>query len=248
MCGLFLAADLTFASLALGSIIVVAVAVLGSLTVLPALLMLLGKAHRPAARAGAVAVDDARPRTAAVAGAAAPVTHPAGPHAADLGARAARAGRARARASRWHRTARSRCPSSIAEKQSYDRLNAAFPNHQTSSTIVVKAPAAQAAAVTARLAALAGRLAHDPHFVGQPRLRASHDGTVHVLEVDAPFDGEAAAAKAGVQRTALDARAGGRARHPRRAVGGRRRDGEQHRRRSARLGPAAVGDRVRRRC
>jgi RND superfamily putative drug exporter len=43
MLGLFLAADVTFASLAAGSIVVVAIAVLGSLTVLPALLMLLGK-------------------------------------------------------------------------------------------------------------------------------------------------------------------------------------------------------------
>ena len=41
----------TFASLATGSIIVVAVAVLGSLTVLPAVLVKLGRVRRPAARA-----------------------------------------------------------------------------------------------------------------------------------------------------------------------------------------------------
>ena len=51
MLGLFLAGDAVFGSLAIGSIIVVAVAVLGSLTVLPALLMLLGGASTgPACR------------------------------------------------------------------------------------------------------------------------------------------------------------------------------------------------------
>ena len=43
MAGLFLAGDAVFSSLAVGSILVVAVAVLGSLTVLPALLAKLGR-------------------------------------------------------------------------------------------------------------------------------------------------------------------------------------------------------------
>ena len=43
MAGLFLAGDATFSSLAVGSILVVAVAVLGSLSVLPALLSKLGR-------------------------------------------------------------------------------------------------------------------------------------------------------------------------------------------------------------
>ena len=42
MAGMFLAGDMTFASIATGTILVVAVAVLGSLTVLPALLSKLG--------------------------------------------------------------------------------------------------------------------------------------------------------------------------------------------------------------
>ena len=44
MVGLYLADDAVFSSLATGSIIVVAIAVLGSLTVLPALLSKLGRA------------------------------------------------------------------------------------------------------------------------------------------------------------------------------------------------------------
>ncbi len=48
MAGLFLMTDTTFNSLAVGSILVVAIAVLGSITVLPALLAKLGRwADRP---------------------------------------------------------------------------------------------------------------------------------------------------------------------------------------------------------
>ncbi len=198
MCGLFLAADLTFASLALGSIIVVAVAVLGSLTVLPALLMLLGKRiDRP--RVPVLwrwTMHDREPRlwpallrpsltrpgrtllisTLAMLALAVPALS------LTLASDSAKS-----------------LPSSIAEKQSYDRLNASFPNHQTSSSVVIKAPAAQEQLVTTRLEALAGRLANDPHFIGRPKLRTSHDRTVQALEINAPYDGEAAAAKAGVQ-------------------------------------------------
>jgi RND superfamily putative drug exporter len=198
MCGLFLAADVTFASLAMGSIIVVAVAVLGSLTVLPALLMLLGnRIDRP--RVPVLwrwTMHDREPRlwpallrpsltrpgrtllisTLALLALAVPAVG------LTLASDSAKS-----------------LPSSIAEKQSYDRLNAAFPNHQTSSNVVVTAPAARSGNVTARLNELAARLSSDRHFIAQPTLRTSHDATVHVLEVDAPFDGEAAAAKAGVQ-------------------------------------------------
>jgi RND superfamily putative drug exporter len=91
-------------------------------------------------------------------------------------------------------------PTSIAEKQSYDRLVAAFPNHQTSAEIVVTASPAQAAAVTDRLHQLGNRLAHDSHFigVGQATVRTSADATTHAFEVDLPYDGEAAGARAGV--------------------------------------------------
>ena len=54
MAGLFVIGDATFNSLATGSIVVVAVAVLGSITVLPALLVKLGRwVDRPAGPAAA---------------------------------------------------------------------------------------------------------------------------------------------------------------------------------------------------
>jgi RND superfamily putative drug exporter len=198
MCGLFLADDVTFASLALGSIVVVAVAVLGSLTVLPALLMLLGKRiDRP--RVPVLwrwTMHDREPRLwpALLRPS---LTRPG--RTLLISTLALLALAVPALSLTLASDSAESLPSSIAEKQSYDRLNAAFPNHQTSSNVVVMAPAARAHIVTARLEAFAGRLANDPHFIGRPTLRSSHDGTVHVLEVDAPFDGEAAGAKAGVQ-------------------------------------------------
>jgi RND superfamily putative drug exporter len=198
MCGLFLAADVTFASLAMGSIVVVAVAVLGSLTVLPALLMLLGKRiDRP--RVPVLwrwTMHDREPRlwqallrpslnrpgrtllisTLALLAVAVPA----------LGLTLA------------SDSAKS-LPTSIAEKQTYDRLNGAFPTHQTSSDVVIRSTAAHSDAVSHRLATLARQLQQDPHFIGRPSVRTSADATVHVLTVDAPYDGEAAGAKTGVQ-------------------------------------------------
>ena len=63
MAGLFVVGDATFNSLAIGSILVVAVAVLGSITVLPALLVKLGRwVDRPAGPAAVAAQPPDRPR------------------------------------------------------------------------------------------------------------------------------------------------------------------------------------------
>jgi putative drug exporter of the RND superfamily len=204
MCGLFLAADVTFASLAMGSIIVVAVAVLGSLTVLPALLKLLGRRiDRP--RVPVLwrwTMHDREPRLwpALLRPA---LNRPGRTLLISVLAMLALA--LPALGLRLASDSAKSLPSSIAEKHSYDRLNAAFPNHQTSAQVVVTAHAAQATAVDAALTRLGNELSNDPHFIGHPRIRTSSDATVHVLEVNAPFDGESAAAKAGVQslRTTL---------------------------------------------
>jgi RND superfamily putative drug exporter len=198
MLGLFVAGDAVFRSLAVGSIIVVAVAVLGSLTVLPALLMLLGNGlDRP--RVPVLwrwTMQDREPRL----------------WPALLRPSLTRPGRTLlisvlalgvlavpALALRVTSDSPKSLPTSIAEKQTYDRLNAAFPNHQTSSRVVVKAPVAQAPAVTERLHTLAGQLSHNPDYIGRGTVRASAGGTVHVLEVDAPFDGESSGARDGVR-------------------------------------------------
>jgi RND superfamily putative drug exporter len=197
MLGLFVAGDAVFASLAAGSIIVVAVAVLGSLTVLPAVLMLLGKGvDRP--RVPVLwrwTMQDREPRLwpALLRPS---LTRPGRTLVISVLALGALA--VPAIGLNVSSDSPKSLPRSIAEKQTYDRLNVAFPNHQTSSRIVVKAPAAQAETVAARLTTLADQLAGNPEYVGRGTVRASADGQVHVLEVDAPFDSESGGARAGV--------------------------------------------------
>jgi RND superfamily putative drug exporter len=204
MLGLFLAADVTFASLAMGSIVVVAVAVLGSLTVLPALLMLLGKRiDRP--RVPVLwrwTMHDREPRLWPA------MLRPSLRHPARtlvIAVLALGAVALPALSLTLASDSAQSLPTSIAEKQTFDRLNAAFPNHQASTEIVVQAPAVRAAAVSRSLVGLRARLAHDPHYVGSGQLRGSRDGTVHVLTVDAPYDPESAQARAAVGRLRADA-------------------------------------------
>jgi RND superfamily putative drug exporter len=161
MCGLFVAADVSFASLAAGSIVVVAIAVLGSLTVLPALLMLLGtRIDRP--RVPVLwrwTVGDREPRLW-------PAllrpsfTHPGrtllisvlGLVAVALPALGLTLASDSVKS----------LPDSIAAKHTYDRLVAAFPDQNTSTDIVVRAPGDEAGQVQQRLASLRDQLSGDP--------------------------------------------------------------------------------------
>jgi putative drug exporter of the RND superfamily len=192
MAGLYLASDVTFASLATGSIIVVAVAMLGSLTVLPALLAKLGRAVdrpripllwrvtnrpereprlwpkllRPALR---------RPGTTlmlALAGLLA------------LGAPAL--------TMKMHSTGAADLPRTIPVIQSYDRLTAAFPSRFTTHLIAVQAPSQRAGQVAAALQELAHRAAADPLFVSRAQgqtvdIRSSSDRRTHTLELAIPY-------------------------------------------------------------
>jgi putative drug exporter of the RND superfamily len=80
------------------------------------------------------------------------------------------------------------------------RLTDAFPAKATDQRVVVKAPVAQADAVERALRAVERRAGSTGLFVrgSAPDLRASSDRTVHVLTLNAPFDAEAARARAGV--------------------------------------------------
>ncbi|MEO8889494.1 MAG: MMPL family transporter, partial [Jatrophihabitantaceae bacterium] len=198
MCGLFLAHSAVFASLATGSIIVVAVAVLGSLTVLPAVLVKLGRRidrpRVPVLWRWSTQTREPRLWPALLKPA---LTRPGRTLVISvlaLGALAAPAIGLKLQSD----TAQS-LPSSIAETHSFARLTAAFPSQQTSHEIVIKAPAAAAGEVVTRLTALSRTLDADPFFVsGSATLHTSPDGTVHLLEVSAPFDPESVSAKKGL--------------------------------------------------
>ncbi|MFI7676489.1 MMPL family transporter [Actinophytocola sp. NPDC049390] len=184
MAGLYLANDAVFASLATGSIIVVAVAVLGSLTVLPALLAKLGRR-----------VD--RPRVPLLWR----LTNRTGPprvwprllrpalrfplvtlllSIAALGALALPALDMKLKSS-----SESDLPRTIPVMQAYDRLTSAFPSEGTNHVIAVKAGPATADAVRTALEDLSGRTQDDPLFanVDEPVIRTSADGRVTTLDI-----------------------------------------------------------------
>ncbi|MFC4856473.1 MMPL family transporter [Actinophytocola glycyrrhizae] len=184
MAGLYLTNDAVFASLATGSVIVVAVAVLGSLTVLPALLAKLGRR-----------VD--RPRVPLLWR----LTNRTGPprvwpkllrpalrfplvtlllSVAALGALALPALDMKLKS-----TSESDLPRGMPVMQTYDRLTTAFPSEGTNHVIAVKAAPAQADEVRAALTALSGRTQDDPLFtrVDAPAITVSADGRVTTLDL-----------------------------------------------------------------
>ena len=195
MAGLFLARDAIFSSIATGAILVVLVAVAGSLTVLPAILAKLGRwidklrvpvLWRLAARRGEPRLWPAllRPAlraplatlvlsVAALLALAVPALHMQlkFPSSQDL-------------------------PRTTAPMQAYDRLTAAFPSTGTSHLVAVSAPAASAPAVRAAMRDLADRAARNPLFAVDDRLeiRTSADGRITTMEIATPYAGRSAEA------------------------------------------------------
>jgi RND superfamily putative drug exporter len=201
MAGLFLAGDSTFSSLATGSILVVAVAVLGSLTVLPAILAKLGRwVDRPrvpliwrlTARRG-----DGRAWRKILSPA---LQKPAATLLVSVLALLALAAPAFGMKLRFPGT--EDLPRTTPAMQAYDRLTTAYPSNGTNHVVAVRAPAGQAAAVTAALTRLAQSTQGNPLFAkleaDGPRIDVSADGTVAVLDLATPFAARSDEAAAGL--------------------------------------------------
>ncbi|RYP82090.1 MMPL family transporter [Nocardioides guangzhouensis] len=189
MAGLYVMGGATFNSLATGAILVVAVAVLGSITVLPALLARLGRwADRPrvpllwrlnrrigrgglSARILAPVVR--RPLASLVAASFVLVALclPA------LGMK-------------MHSSTLETLPTSIPEVQTMQRLTDAFPVEGSSAELVVRAPASEREAVGAALADLQANALGTGSFVdaGPEPVRVSADGRTSVLTLAMPYD------------------------------------------------------------
>jgi RND superfamily putative drug exporter len=186
MAGMFLTGDKTFGSFALATIMVVAIAVLGSLTVLPALLSWLGdrvnkarvpflhRLQRPeGGRAWGWILDRVLRRpllSAALAtGVLIALALPAlGMKTVVPGAEA--------------------LPQDLPAVQTYNKLQAAFPGEQDPATVVVKAdsvttPQVRGAIADLREQALASGRFHEPVAV-----TSNADGTV--AQVELPIDGK----------------------------------------------------------
>ncbi|MFF0433408.1 MMPL family transporter [Streptomyces sp. NPDC004327] len=181
---LYLADDVIFSSIATGAVAVTLVAVLSSLTVLPALLAKLGeRAERRRAARGATRKA---PRTGSGRITAA-VLRPVERHPAVTLAVSGLALVALAlpvldiNITEMSRETHSRA---IPAMRTYDRLMAAYPELRAMHQVVVRADAGRAEDVAGALRRLAGRAAaEDPAIGGTPVLRTSADRRVTVLEL-----------------------------------------------------------------
>jgi RND superfamily putative drug exporter len=190
MAGMFLANDTIFSSFAVGSILVVAVAVLGSITVLPALLAKLGRwVDRPripflwrltAARSGEPRAWSAILRPA--------LRYPAAAFVVSAGLLVALGLPAFGMHLKLP-SIQDEAPRDAPTLQAYERLTTAFPSTGTEHVVVVKAPVADRAQVEAALTDLANRTAADPLFAHdqRPHETVSPDGTVTLLEIGSPY-------------------------------------------------------------
>jgi RND superfamily putative drug exporter len=203
MASLFLVGDNTFSSMATGSILVVGVAVVGSLTVLPAILVALGRwVDRPRVPLLGRRIERAeRSRFWAA------VLRPAlrAPLAtcllsvAVLGIMAVPA-----LDMNLKRPGLTDLPRSIPALRTYDRVAQAFPGNQlgTSHLVAVRSGAADSAAVERQIAELGALIQQDQRFAQDrsPSVRRSTDGTVFLVTVRVAGASDSPAAVGSLQR------------------------------------------------
>ena len=194
---LYLADDVIFSSIATGAIAVTLVAVVSSLTVLPALLAKLGeRAERRSTRGKSTAREASSGR---ITGAALRITsrRPAAVLSAAvlfmlalsaplLGLNLTDMGR------ETH-------PREIPAMQTYDRLNLAFPELKSMHQVVVRAGAERAGEVAGALGDLARRAKADPRLSGTAELRTSPDGRISLLELAVPHHVSTDAARSSLE-------------------------------------------------
>jgi RND superfamily putative drug exporter len=188
MAGLFIVGDTTFNSLAVGAILVVAVAVLGSITVLPALLAKLGRwVDRPRVpllwrlnkRIGRGGIS--RRVLAPVIG------HPA--IALAFSSLVVVALAIPALGMKTHSGNLETLPASIPEVQTLRAMSASFPTEGAVADLVVHAPADRRTDVASALNQVAHAAGETNLFVvGDPAIDVSADGRTSVLTLAMPFE------------------------------------------------------------
>jgi RND superfamily putative drug exporter len=197
LAGMFLTNDATFSAMAVGTIAVVLLAVLGSLTVLPAILSLLGRrVDRPRipllwrltarAQRGAAVRTLLRPA----------LRHPVATAGVTLVGLLAIIIPAFGLQLRTDSIAD--LPDSMPSVVAYRDLVDAFPSQSMEQYVVVNAPVAQATATSTAVAQLVSRVSGDPRFAGQPSVRSK--GGTTVVAVAVPGDPESATAKAALSQ------------------------------------------------
>jgi RND superfamily putative drug exporter len=200
MAGMYIAGDPTFASFATGTIIVVAVAMVGSLTVLPAILSWLGdrieKGRIPFLSRRRGGADGSRVWGALVGGV---MRKP------KLAAAIAFAGLAilaiPAFSLHTANAGVSGLPKDMPVVKTFDRVQAAFPGGVEPAEVAITAPNVKAAPVAHQVEALRERLAADPHDFGASQsYRVAKDGKVAELRVPLAGDGTDARSQAALKK------------------------------------------------
>ncbi|MFD0022919.1 MMPL family transporter [Streptomyces sp. NPDC058382] len=194
---LYLATDVIFSSLATGTVLVVAVAVLSSLTVLPALLVKLGhragrraakKAARRAERGARPVSKPGRPENGRMFTA---LMRPAQRHPAItlcVSVLVMLAVAAPALGLKLIDPGKDTFSRSIPAMQVYDRLTDAYPELLVKHEVVTRTSADRAPEVRQALTELGRRAQSDPLFArnAEPVVRTSADGRISVLELAVP--------------------------------------------------------------
>jgi putative drug exporter of the RND superfamily len=201
MAGMFVVNDVVFSSIAVGTIMVVLAAMIGSITVLPALLAKLGRwVDKPKVpflwrlsmrnNAGTskfwgtvLRPSLQRPKTTLVVGV------------GLLGALAVPAFGMTLNA-----PSEADLPRSIPIMQSYDRMTEAFPSTGASHQIALRFPAA--ADGEAAVGRLLDRIAGDPGFAHDqpPEVTPAKDGRIYLISAGIPYDGGSAEADQSLER------------------------------------------------
>ncbi|MES9521994.1 MMPL family transporter [Streptomyces capoamus] len=189
---LYLADDVIFSSIATGAIVVTLVAIVSSLTVLPAVLAELGmRAERRGERRAArgVAPKKQKGHRTGPGRLTAAVLRPVAKHPVAtltvtvVGLLALAAPVLGLKLTDMGRETHSR---SIAAMQVYDRLNAAYPELKSMHQVVVRADADRSPEVTAALRALASDVRDDPRLSGTSKLTTSPDKRISMLQLQVP--------------------------------------------------------------
>ncbi|MGI5131864.1 MMPL family transporter [Pseudonocardia sp. CA-107938] len=184
--GLYVVDDVIFSSIATGAVLVVAVAVAGSLTALPALLALLGDRvdpwrRRSSGRFATLLGPATRYPVATLAGTAVLVVALAWP---AVGLALGTSGK-------------DTFPRAVPAVAAYGELTAAFPTEGIAHLVVVRAEPDARAAAQAGVDRLGAALRVDPVFAGsQQRLRTSADGSTWTLAISLPERENSAPARA----------------------------------------------------
>ncbi|MGP4026705.1 MMPL family transporter [Actinomadura sp. 3N407] len=197
---LYVADDVIFSSIATAAIVVTLVAVVSSLTVLPAVLAKLGGwAERRAVRRGR-ARKAPRAGTGRITKAILRSTGKRPAVTLAVSVLAMLALTAPLLNLNLTDMGRDSHPREIAAMRVYDRLNAAFPELKSLHQIVVRADAGRAGEVTAALRDLAERAEADPLLAGTSEPRTSPDGRISLLELAVPHHAGTDAAQRSLDR------------------------------------------------